>query len=135
VYFRVRSRLVPEPIYAGACLETSSPAICSSVPAGSVTRTAHPCSTCEREGREGGKGWKGEGEGREEEKEGEKRKGDEEICLIKRKKKSKCGERGEEDDSDDWESDYEGVAGQESPGAAGRSGGVSLGDGNSEVDP
>jgi hypothetical protein len=48
----------------------------------------------------------------------------------KRKKKRKCGERGEEDDGDDWESDYEGVAGQESPGAAGRSGGVSLGDGN-----
>jgi hypothetical protein len=45
-------------------------------------------------------------------------------------KESKCGERGEEDDGDDWESDYEGVAGQESPGAAGRSGGVSLGDGN-----
>ena len=47
-----------------------------------------------------------------------------------REKKRKCGERGEEDDGDDWESDYEGVAGQESPGAAGRSGGVSLGDGN-----
>ena len=37
---------------------------------------------------------------------------------------------GEEDDGDDWESDYEGVAGQESPGTPGRSGGVSLGDGN-----
>jgi hypothetical protein len=35
-----------------------------------------------------------------------------------RKKKRKCGERGEEDDGDEWESDYEGVAGQESPGAA-----------------
>jgi hypothetical protein len=48
----------------------------------------------------------------------------------KQTKKRKCGERGEEDDGDGWESDYEGVAGQESPGAAGRSGGVSLGDGN-----
>jgi hypothetical protein len=46
----------------------------------------------------------------------------------KRKRKSgEGGELGEEDDGDDGDSDYEGVAGQES---AGRSGGVSLGDGN-----
>jgi hypothetical protein len=62
-----------------------------------------------------------------------------ELCILRqeitrvqhqRKKKRKCGERGEEDDGDNWESDYECVAGQESSGAAGRSGGVSLGDGN-----